>query len=324
MFTKKVVILLFIGVFFLFQQVFATDTFVIKGKVTGANGDPASNVSIALMEISMSDRPSIKLIQTIQTNSDGSYAISVDSPKERTFFRITSRQQGQSIGSEPARFKPGESTLIIDLRFPKVINNIELIDFTKQVLIFESLNETIRITELISFFNKSDDLIDAKRIPFKRPIPESAVNTGVIEKQDGIDISFSRGEMELSFIVPPGAHQIFFSYEIPVTGSHLNFIGYTFPNTNEIEIATLTGGLGIRFDMKNAGIGHRLVEEKKNVGGQIYHSTTKTLKEGDTIVPIYIDLPFSKKRLVYPAMGLFIMLMSGLVIYLKKKPTLQT
>ena len=80
----------------------------------------------------------------------------------------------------------------------------------------ESLEEKIRLTTILFVVNRTPGIVDAKKIPFEQPIPESAQNIQNLGSQEGVELSVVPGKILIGVSMGEGTKQVFFSYDLPV------------------------------------------------------------------------------------------------------------
>jgi len=285
------------------------------------DGGSAANLAIELFEISMKPSPSIVSIARGKTDEKGQYSFKIPIPQKRAFFRLNVEFQNQFVGSAPVLFEVEKSTLKIDITLPKKYQGIEHLDFIKEILIFDILADAVRVTEIINFVNTTDGLVDAKRIPYVKKIPEAAYNVELFNKQEWGEVTTASGQIEFHLMVPEGRHQLFFSYDLAVNSDSLELENYFPPALDEFEIMTPEEAVGLFFLKDGDVIRDGILQKQKKLGDRVYYSKIINPADNQKKITVLINhLPMSQKRLYYPAIILLILLMSGLFWFLKKKP----
>ncbi|MCP4753184.1 MAG: hypothetical protein GY866_20025 [Proteobacteria bacterium] len=311
---KTIHILLIILVLVSLGDVFAADSvYRVQGKVAFHDGSPASEIPVVLMKIAMDKQPKITPVQRDRTDKRGAYTFRISSLENNVFYRVNATFQGQMIGSEPVRFKPGQSSLTINLELPEIIVGFEHLTFLKSILVFELMDEAIRVTEIINFENRTNGSVDAKKTPFVKRIPRNAVNFRHVEKRKDFRAVVSPGQVGFELIVPQGKHQLYFSYELPATDRSLSFVDYLPPAVGEIELIVPGESLSVFFDISDGNIRDRVISRSRTHEKTVYYSKILPLEESIEKVGIRIEnIPVSQKQLFYPAIILAIILLCGL------------
>ena len=290
---------------------------VVKGGVSSPSGRSLAHVPVALMEIKMGQRPSITVVGESETDKSGSYYFSLPFPAKNVFYRVVSSYQGMDFGSEPFHFKNERAVVIVDLSLPKRYEGIDYLEFKKSTLVLDILEKSIRVTEIINLSNPLNGVVDAKRIPFAKELPESAHNVQLFNREEGMELVARSGKIYFDLMVPPGDHQLFFSYDLTSTDSSLLFETHLPPGTPEVELLTSERGIGFGFD--GSGESREIEEKSKRFSRNTYRSKSMRVEPGIDKVKITVDgIPLSQKRLFYPAIVLALALITGLFVFIKR------
>jgi len=300
---------------------FANQPVRVKGKILFSNGEVAAFVTVALKEIEMSNPPQIRLLLSTQTDETGSYEFGINPAtlsQNNVFYRISTDLEGQSVGSDPFRLQTEMGTTNIDLSIPAIIEGLENITFVKEVVIIESINEAVHITNLIFIENGSGSVVNARKIPFRKKIPVNALNVTLLNRDKGMNVSSKQGEIAIEFSIPEGNHEVIFSYDVPVDNGEISLEHQLSYSIREVEFTTPDKSLEIYVDDSLLDSGSVLSERKK-VGDREFFSQILKLTVNKETVPIVIKgIPVSQSRLFLPALLLFFVLIVGLVWYLVK------
>ncbi len=295
----------------------------ITGEIKKTDGQSPGVIPVRLMEITMSDQPSIRPLQTIQTLKDGSYKFTVlpnQDPTARVFYRISVDLNGQAIGSEPFRAEQGGPPIHINLTLPDVIYGREHLAFPKEILIFENLQEFVCVTGILYVVNSTGALVNAKKIPFKRPLPASAINFKNLGNQKNLDIRFEKGELVIGITLADGTQEVFYSYDLPVVNQDLAVDYLPIPGMQEVEFTTPDEATTIEIDKKVLQSSN-VVMKQKQAGGRLFRSKIVSLGEDvDRISIVIKGIPMNQSKLFYPAVFLLVILLAGLVFYLLRSP----
>ncbi|MCG8335073.1 MAG: hypothetical protein MJE63_11180 [Proteobacteria bacterium] len=300
---------------------YANSELVIQGKIMQMDGSQPGSQTVHLMQITMSDEPSIKPVTSVQSDAAGNYKLSYSpetTNEERVFYRVSVDYGGQAIGSDPFHASGSKQSLTINLSLPAMKQGIQHLSTPKEVVIVESMEKNIRITNILYIVNRTTALIDAKKIPFEKPIPESAFNVRQLGPPGSADLAVEPGRVLIGVSMPEGTKQVFFSYDLPVSGSSLSLDFPLMKGVGELELTTPEQHLELKVNQGFSGE-MELISQQKKMGGRMFYSQiVKTGTEGN-IVPITISgLPISQSSLIIPAIILFMVLITGLAVYLAR------
>jgi hypothetical protein len=303
---------------------FAQSEVAVHGEIRQADGKPAVAISVSLMEISMSDQPSIKTIQTVQTDGKGLYRFRLETDKNsasKRFYRVSTDIDGHIVGSDPFRPNQGNQPAPVNLTLPAVRYGFEHLTFPKEVLIIENLMKSVRITSVLYVTNSTGDLVNAKKSPFTRKIPESAFNFQKLGNQQNLEIQSGNGEIEIGMTLMEGTQEIFYSYELAVDDNNLVVEYVPVPGMKEVEFTVADESTEIEIE---EGIldRTRVISQQKNAGGRLFRSKIVTLGKGIERFSVTIKgFPLDQSRLFYPAVILLALLLIGFAWYLRQNPS---
>ncbi len=305
---------------------YASQSVRIEGRILDANNEAAASVKVVLKEILMSNPPQIKSILSTQTDENGTYHFVLNPSvlsQNNAFYRISLDIEGQSVGSDPFRLQTEPGPKIINLSIPATLEGLENITFVKEVVIIESTNEAVHITNLVFMENASGAVVNAREIPFRKRIPANAFNFNLLSGDKGGNISDKRGEIAIELSVPAGKHELIFSYDVPVDNGEVNLNHDLSYSVKEVEFTTPDNSLEIDLDDSLLD-GGRVLSERKRVGDREFYSKILKLNENRDFVPIVIrGIPVAQNRLFLPALVLFFVLIAGLAWYVLKHQKLQ-
>lgn len=296
---------------------------IVFGEVKKADGQPPGVTTVRLMEITMSEKPTINPVQSVQTDSQGAYqfkVLLVEDSTTKVFYRIAVDADGYNVGSNPFRLEKGAQPVRVDLTIPAVTYGIEHLEFPMEILIIENLLERIRVTTILYLINPTGGLVNAKKIPFTRKLPESAINFQSLGSQRDIQFSFNRGELTIGMALTAGTHEIAYSYEIQAGGGDLVFNYYPIPGMREVEFTTPDEMTEIIPDQIVLESGTLSTRQKK-AGGRLFRSKVVTLEKEILSFPITIrGIPMNQSSLFVPAVALLVILLVGLAWFLARRP----
>lgn len=320
-------ICLLLALLFGFSSVVAQQTksneivYIIQGNLLFKEEAKFDLPTVQLMEITMSDQPSIKPVASAKPDDKGAYRIRFqpDSDLAKVFYRVSVVVAGQALGSDPFRLDKKQPTRIIDIEIPSIKVGAIHLEIPKEVVIIESMEEKVRLTTILFVVNRSSVLIDARNSPINKSIPKAASNVRLLGSNKDMSINVLPGEVEIGLMVPEGTRQVFFSYEMDVTGRSLEMDYDIDPGLKELELTTPERLIGIGVgEMTSAE--YRMVEEQKNMGGRLFFSKIISLQAPVNSIPIEVNgIPIKQTRLIYPAVILMAVLLGGLLFYLSKQ-----
>jgi len=259
----------------------------------------------------MSQQSAVVPVAEKKTDSAGKVKFEIEAGEEKVFYRLNAMTQDQVVGSNPLRPKAGE-TVHFHIRIPKTIEGMAGLLFHRNILIFDVLADAVRVTEIINLENPTQNSVDIRKDPFIKSVPADLFNFQVLEGKSGFDIQLNQRKITFSLIVPPGRHQLFYSYHLPVK-SGLRFNHSLPPNTKEVELIVPGNTLDVSFESTRETI----VKSMKQSNNRVYASQLLKLDSPRQSVGIQIkNLPMSQKQLFYPAIMLGIILLFGLFIFL--------
>jgi hypothetical protein len=303
----------------LLMVVFAAPIYTVQGKITRPDGTPPEPMTVQLMEITMSDRPAITPVLTGKSDQSGFYSLSYSPAGDSTvnvFYRISIDLDGYSIGSDPFRLNPDNQSVQIDLSLPVVKSGSQNLEIPKEILIIESMEETIRLTTILFIVNPGDALVDAKKIPFEKSIPKTAYNFQNLGSQTDLQLDFEPGKVKIGVSLTEGTKEVFFSYDLPVRNRSLEWDYQLMPGVREIEFATPDKTIELEIGSERSPE-YSITTRQKSLGDRLFQSKTVALAPGSKSIPITISgIPISQKKLMIPAMVLFVILMIGLAGFL--------
>lgn len=319
--NNKLLIFLFL-LFFQFNQPILGESYnAIQGQLTAQDGSAVAGAKVTLIKIVMDDPPVITTVNQGVTDTNGKYAFQVVPPAENTYFRVKIDSENRSIGSNPIKFKQGQTKLNLNLVLSNVIKGIEHLNFLKDVLILDLLEGKVQITEIIAFENSTSSMVDARENPFIKKIPETAYGVELLDNQQNFKATVSTGKITFALQVPQGRHQLYFRYLLPVENRSFSFDNFLPPYTEEIELIVPKNGPQVRFEEDETGTLGKMITGNKSFGPRVYFSQLLQLSGNKEKVGIRIEgIPLSQKKLFYPAVILAIVLLGGLFWFLKKNP----
>ncbi|MFH2129275.1 MAG: hypothetical protein ABIK68_02790 [bacterium] len=304
-----------------FGQVQAAGNLKVQGSVQTDQGIPAVNVTVVLMKIVMARQPVITPMKQTQTNAEGHYEFLIEPLEDNVFFRINAMSENSMTSSEPFRFADGQSLKTVQLIFPKTVSGMANLQFSKHILVFEALEEALQVTEIINISNKTGNVVDVESEPLIKQIPAGAENFRFYQRQDRFQARRERENILFKLLVPPGDHQLYFSYDLSVKKRSDVFINHLPPRTAEMEIITPLNSLELAFDRPPNLSSSRVVKQEKQFGNKIYDSQTLFLDGDQSEIKVIIrQIPISQNRFFYPAIVLAGLLFLGLFFFLIRKP----
>lgn len=291
----------------------------VRGKVLNESGQPVAGVPVALLKILMQRKPVITSLKQVQTDQSGRFEFLFDLPEENLFFRVSAGTGAAMTGSDPFRLSRENPEVTLTLVLVKTLSGLDHLDFLKQIVVFEAMEEALQVTEVIYFVNPADRLVETGDSPFIKRIPKNAVNFQFFDRT-GRFKALHRGEQVLfNLNAAPGNHQLLFSYSLPTDGRSTGVSIYLPPATSEFEILTPVNGLA--FSLDHISSSTRSLSQEKKFDNRAYHSKTLYPSESQSEFSITIrNIPASQARLIYPAMILAAILVCGLLFYFARKP----
>ena len=303
------------------QHAIASQVLTVEGRLITQEKTLSELPDVQLIKISMSDRPTVTPVKSVKPDKTGYYVIRYqpEATSEKVFYRVAIEVAGQTIGSDPFRLDPTKKTISVDLELPAVETGANTLEIPKEVLIFESLEGSLRMTTILFVVNRSTLMVDARKIPFEKPIHPAAFNFQQFGSSEGVELSVSSDAIEIGVAMAEGTRQIFFSYDIPVSSSVFKWDYPIIPGLQELELSTpqRETAIAIGSDLKT---GYTLRMEEKEMGGRMFYSKIVSLNAPVNTVPVEISgFPRQQSRMLVPAIFLMALLMLGLVYFLVRK-----
>ena len=301
--------------------------YVIRGTIKASNGQPSFGATIELKRIIMAEKPTIETVHKTTSDEQGRYLFKIIKVEPRIFFRIDITSGKVSTGSNPLKFGNQQSEIVADFTLPGVSEKTDHLSILKNIFVFDLLNQSVQVTEIINIENSTGLMIDTRNVFMEKSIPESAFEFNFLKKQEGFNIYAEPGRIIFKLIVPEGQHQLYFSYNIPVNQDELLFETSLLPNTTELELIVPENGLSVLFQTEDFQQPHEIVRKDQFYGNRLYHSQRLLIKKPVKAIRVEIaGFPLSPNRLIYPAAFLALLLLTGLFWFMvsKYRPGLRT
>ena len=307
--------LLFIAIFLMINgHLFGEEKYLIRGQVKTSKSVQTLTIPVALVEIRMGEEPTIKPIQKTMTDTKGMFSFTLDKDPNGAFYRVSTVVKGQVVGSNPVRFDGSSKTIDLVLELPEITEGLAKLNFNKNILVFDLMEDYIQITDIINLENSTTSTIDATEKPFTRKLPQQATKVTILDPPPGSKIEKIEGGVSYRLIFPPGRHQLYLTYRLPLDGGKLKLINHLPPSVEQMELIVPVNSIQADFVEVDAPVS--TIERSWN--NQVFKVKYIDLKEGTTAVDIVVsDIPLPQKKLFYPATILLILLLSGLFWYLK-------
>jgi len=312
--------LLLILTFFLGAQniAYGSETYTIHGKIIDSGGTNSLSMPIVLLEGKMGGEPVITPIMKTVSNDKGRYQFTLNERKTKVFYKVSTILNEQVVHSKLIILPKNIKTIQLDLHLPITLQGYENFSFFKNVLIFDQLENSIRITDIIALVNNSGGTVDTKKQPLIRNLPKNAINIQFPNSSKGTEISFDGERLFYKLLLPEGNHQLYVTYEIPIDQETLSFEIDLPPKTQQMELVIPGNSLNINFDQ----ISNSVIKNKKQFANELFFSKIISLNANQQKVSVIIqDLPISQFKLLYPAALLLISLSGGLIFYLLQQST---
>ncbi len=309
-------------VMFLFSGTcLAGATMNVQGTVVTSQGKPVANITVVLLKIIMQKKPSITPLMQNRTDQEGRYQFSIEPMEGNIFFRLHAKSDTSETGSEPFRLQVGQPVKMVQLVLPETLIGVKHLDFRKHILIVEALEEALQITEVINFSNRSGGMVNVDRSHFARRIPADAVNFQFFKRQNRFQATREQDRILFQLQVPPGEHQLVYSYDLPVGSRAISFLADLPPRLGELELIVPVNTLDLSFDNSGDLSSARIVKQEKQFSNKLYNSQTLSLDSDQRDIAVLIkNIPISQARFYYPAALLAAILLLGLYIFLIRKP----
>jgi hypothetical protein len=296
----------------------ADPEFVIQGRVLNETRAPVSGATTVLLRIRMSDGPTIERIAETVSSADGSFRFDVPPPIEGVHFRVESTSDGRLTGTDPFRFAPGQTDIQLNVAFERVLSGPEHLKFVMSILVFDRLEGAIRVTEIINLENPNDYAVDVREKPLQKQIPTNAFNFQYFRQGEDIQAMTVPGEVRFRTMIAPGRYQLFFSYDLPASGTTIT-LDHSLPPVEMLEVLYTDRRLSVRLE---EGHGLQLLERReKQMGNRLYQSQQVAIGEGTSSIGIRIEgLLLSQSGVHYPVILLAVLLLLGLLLFLIRVP----
>jgi hypothetical protein len=296
------------------SHLFGGERYVIKGEIKASETSQNLAIPVALIEIRMGEEPVIKPIQKSVADEKGGFSFTLKENPEGVFYRVSTVIRGQVVGSNPVKFDGNSNIINLVLKLPKITEESGKLNFTKNILVFDLMENYIQITDIINLENSTTSTIDATKKAFTRKLPKYATKVTIIDPPPGTKIENIEGEVHYRLIFPPGRHQLYMTYRLPLAGDNLEILNYPPPAVGQMELIVPVNSIQADFEQVDTPVS--TIERSWN--NQVFKVKYIDIKDGTTSVNITIsDIPLAQKKLFYPAIILLILLLSGLFWYLK-------
>lgn len=290
-------------------------------RVESVDSKDVRGIGVRLLQIRMSPRPGLELIESGTTDERGRVAFVVSPPDETTFYRVKAVAGDRETGSNPFRRKEGQSAVEIRLTLPTISFDVGKIVFLKDILLFEPEDRNVlRVTEIVHFGNDSDSVIDVTESPIVVKTPLRAKNVTVIQSPDRAAVEKGENELRLKAKLPPGQFQIVLGYDFATDGSDITFVHSLPPQLETLELLVPQDGITVDFER---GSNTKIAERTKEFGNRLYLSKTLSLPGGGKTMELVLSgFPEPQWKMIVPAALLALFLFAGLGLHLWKGRTL--
>lgn len=298
----------------------AAETLKVQGTILTDQKKPAANAKVVLMKIEMQGKPTISPMKESRTDEEGRYEFSFEPQADKTFFRVEANSEQSVARSEIFRFEAGQLAKTIQLVLPKVQVGVTHLEFNRDILVVDALQEALRITEIIRFSNKSAAMVHVESEPFVKRIPVEAENFQLFKGNNRFQATREKDRILFRLLVPPGDSQLYFSYELPVKTRSYVLQNHLPPGIKEVELIAPVNSLELSFDSRNGLSSARVVKQEKSFSNNRYNSQTLILEGNEEEIMVVIgNIPISHERFYYPAIMLAVLLLSGLSFFLVRR-----
>jgi len=298
----------------------------IRGTIFSEDGHPAAGVTVELKKIFMSETPSIENYKISVSDPEGRFGFKIQKIEKRVFYRIDVKSKNITIGSNPIKFKEGQTEIVVNFELPGVSNRLDALKVLKNIFVIDLLDEHVQITEIINIENESDLIIDTKNSAFVKNIPENTTDFYFLKKNAEFDIVEESGKLIFMLLLPGGKHQLYYSYNLPITRNPLLFETSILPTTSEVELIIPDNGLEVEFRLEDMNLERGIIRKDQYFGNRLYHSQLLPVSSDLKNLKIQISgIPIAPKKLIYPAVLLALMLLIGIFwfLILRHRPGLQ-
>ena len=291
--------------------------YIIRGVIKSGDGRPSVGAIVELKRIVMSNNPTIDTVDKTLTDAQGRFLFMLTGVEPKKFFRIDVKAGSISIGSDPLKFRNAQTEIVADFTLPEISRRTENLKVEKNIYVFDLLESGVQVTEIINLTNESGQVLDTRQAVLEKSIPEIATDFYFLKKNKDFNVYFDSGKVVFQLVVPPGQHQLYFSYNLPASGNSTLFEGGLLPNTSDVELIVPDNGPTVSFLFKDSNRGRGVVRKDQYYGNRLYHSQSLSTEKHMVQLSVKINgIPVSSMGFIYPAGVLAILLLLGLFWFL--------
>lgn len=297
------------------------NNYTIKGKInSNLNEQELTNIPIVLLRFdpSITNSPPMSPIKRSQTNNKGEYIFDNIKAEDGIEYLIGALIQNNRISSKRIKLKnnlveilninfEGKQNFDLNSSSQELKFDLTKITYTNNLLIFNLLEKTIRITEVIMIQNSNSSTVSSKNNPLKKELPEKFQNFQIFEvDNEKLSASIEDNFIFLIYQVPPGKSSIYFEYDLPIK----KMLSYQHPLLDESQ------ELSILYDPR-----YLEITAKKQLINLKQHGryTIASLNLSDieiTNIDLKINKKIENKELFYIIIAIFlVMLVTSLIIF---------
>ena len=248
------------------------------------------------------------------TDNLGFYQFNNIQSESNTLYGVGTLVNGRRLSSEMLKL---EDKLIVELNIeiPTLLYNTSNLIINKNVVIYNRLNEGIRIIEFIGLHNPTSKVISTIKKPLIKYLPPETQNF-VMYNPNKIDIKHRQENDRIEIIMeaPPGNSQFFFEYDLLLKNRKVEYIHRPVESTLSLELLLPSNA---DFELKTETVGS---VEERSIGAHIYQARIIDLNNSTKTIFVAIESNLLEKRqLIWIIAILFTMMLVGIIIYTLKK-----
>lgn len=289
----------------------------IKGKIQSKDLSLVSELPVMLLKITLKPdgTPAISPFMKGKTDTQGNFIFELENAEERALYRVGAFVNGEGLGSEMVSLAKNK-VVELNLAVPETIQGLNGLKILSNILTLEPLTEGVQVIENLVVENPGKSVMDGSTAPWTKSIPAGATNFQSFHQDGKFVLKEIGGKVEFQLRIPPGEHEILYSYDLPSSWTSINFEHYLFPGTPKVELRRREGRMSTHF------LGKMIPEFSNEVGKEKIKIFTKTLEisNNEPSVQVQVEsLPVHLKYYLYPAILLLISLLAGMYWFLKTK-----
>lgn len=218
------------------QLVLAQSIHRVEGQITPPSKAASLPVILLRYDSNIKDAPPMSPLARTSTDSDGRFFFNDVQAEAGISYLIGYLFEGQRIASKP--FSLNQPTVRIDLQLPSIREGLDAAIIRRSALVLHQIPEAVRITEIISLENPTQNTLDGSKTPWEKQLPEQAMNFQSFTNQADTQINEQNGTVQILFSVPPGRAEVLFEYEIPAASNQVSFKHYFWQQERSLELIT--------------------------------------------------------------------------------------